>query len=61
MTQHPANKERKAAHAAESESISKRIAEGDDFPELGRVWSELRKIKLDEPCPEDKDPQAKGV
>jgi hypothetical protein len=42
---HPTDKERKAAHAAESTSISRRIADGDDFPEAGSVWRAFAQMK----------------
>jgi hypothetical protein len=45
----PTKKERQEAHAAESAKISRRIADGDDFPEAGRVWRALAKMKSAKP------------
>lgn len=41
MGRPPTIKELKEAHAAESEQISRRIADGDNFPEAGRLWKAL--------------------
>jgi hypothetical protein len=43
MGRPPTVKELPEAHAVESEQISRRIANGDDFPEAGKIWQTLAK------------------
>lgn len=42
MSRPPTPKKLQEAQAAESKQLSRRMAEGDDFPEAGRVWQALK-------------------